>query len=99
MSWPVFQPKTRTEKLSRPSLMLVFRAASEEAVGAGHRGKPASPAAAAAVDRRKARRVVGELVDFIVRLWSSRFSSALPTGMRYTEMLLSRGIASQFLRS
>src|SRR6266851_4676617 len=55
MSWPAFQPKARTEKLSRPSLMFRFRAAGEEAASAGAPGKTASPAAAAAADRRKAR--------------------------------------------
>src|SRR6266516_708609 len=82
MSRPAFQAKARTEKLSRPSLMLGFRAAGEEAASAGAPGKTASPAAAAVVDRRKARREVGEPVDFIVRWWSSRFPLALPTGMK-----------------
>src|SRR2546426_7297879 len=81
MSWPAFQPKARTEKLSRPSLMFRFRAAGEDAVSAGEAGKTASPAAAAAADRRKARRVVWELVEFMFRWWSSRFPLALPTGM------------------
>src|SRR6266516_4215953 len=82
MSWPAFQPKARTEKLSRPSLMLGFRAAGEEAASAGAPGKTASPATAAAVDRRKARREVWEQVDFIVGWWSSRVPLALPTGMK-----------------
>src|SRR6266699_56331 len=83
MSWPAFQPKARTEKLSRPSLMFRFRAASEEAASAGAPGKTASPAAAA--DRRKARRVVWELVEFMFHWWSSRFPLALPTGMKQPE--------------
>src|SRR5881396_2492386 len=82
MSWPAFQPKARTEKLSRPSLMLGFRVAGEEAASVGAPGKTASPAAAAAADRRKARRVVWEVADFMVRWWSSRFPLVLPTGMK-----------------
>src|SRR2546425_890905 len=79
MSWPPFQPKARTEKLSRPSLMFRFAPADAEAASAGAPGKTASPAAAAAADRRKARRVVWELVEFMFRWWSSRFPLALPT--------------------
>src|ERR1051326_407075 len=86
MSWLAFQPSARTEKLSRPSLIPGLRAAGEEAARAGAPGNTASPAAAATVDCRKARREVWERIDFIVRTWSSRFPLTLPTGMTMTTM-------------
>src|ERR1043165_9300606 len=67
MSWPAFQPRARTEKLCSPSLMFRLRTGVGEADSAAATGNTANAAPAETADRRKARRVVRELIEFMCR--------------------------------